>query len=437
MKLLWLTPVHPASAIARYSELVVRRLIGKGCDVVIGATEANFMPSRRRSFFDLPIRSLSEHVAAGLLEACDAIIVNFGDHYPNHAHSLDVLGFPRVVGIFHDADMTNFGNGMRADGRAFPLISDAFLHTREVVPAIARLCAGAVAHSAYYRSRVAYCDGPIEVIPLAWSLSIMAAQRLSVREQASEGRFRVVTFGVINRNKCADRVIEALAASPRLRAAAEYKLLGAIEPEERRRLSELAESRGVRIVIAGPVPEIELHSELEQADVVSCLREPVLEGASASAIEAMLHGRAVLVSNAGFYADLPSECVARVPPATDVASIREALERLIADPAERTNMGRQARTYAAKTFSPESYADALLQLIDQMFVTSAYDALIGRLACQLTHLGVTAGSASTDLLLSSLEAMAPVARRSDVGEDETRRALACVHETAPSAGGAP
>ena len=115
MRLLWLTPVHRRSAIARFSELVVERLMAAGCDVSVGSSQTSFDPADQRPFFDLPVTTASRQLANS--DTFDVIVANFGDHYPNHGLALEALSLPLVIGIFHDADMTNFGNGMRADGR--------------------------------------------------------------------------------------------------------------------------------------------------------------------------------------------------------------------------------------------------------------------------------------------------------------------------------
>lgn len=415
MKILWATPTHTDSAIGRFSELVTAQLIGKGCEVTVVATETNFMLSRCRSFSGLTISPVTDHLDEDLDRAFDSIIANFGDHYPNHARSLDLLRFARVVGIFHDADMTNFGNGARAEGREIAGPSGHSSAGNTVTGELAKQCAGAVAHADHYRSVVEQCDGPIAVVPLAWSLQPGVGDPFLLGNLGDEvgDRFRVMTVGNINPNKCADRVVQAIGASPKLRDTVEYRLVGAIQPEVHSRLCGLAERSGVRLVVDGPIDDARLHHLMKRADVVACFREPVLEGASASTIEAMLHGRAVLVSDSGFYAGLPSDCVAKVPAATDVSSIRRALERLLDDSAERSNLGRRARAHAEMMFAPERYADDLLRLITEVFVTSAYAPLLGRVANQLENLGIFFDDAATEVVLRTLEGMVPVVRRDE------------------------
>lgn len=411
MKIYWLTPVHSQSAIAQFSEVIVQRLIEKDCQVTIASTESDLDLSKRRKFMDLPIIPFD----ANNIDDFDVIIANFGDHYPNHEHSLDALSYARVIGIFHDADMTNFGNGLRAAGR--------MLDGEDVVSTIANTCAGAISHSNFYLPRIYSCDGPVENIPLAWSLPKGTETRnFSQKKQfLPEEKFRLVTFGNINRNKCADRVIQAIADSTHLSNVIEYRLIGAIEPAEQKRLEALATKGKVSLTILGSVDNDQLHQELREADIVSCLREPVLEGASASAIEAMLHGCPILVSNAGFYADLPEDCVLKVPQTTLSIDIQKALEFFVQNPAQGIEMGIRARVYAETVFSPNKYADMLLTFIDNVRVTSAYDPVLHSVADRLFGLDIKPNSASSKIILQALEGMAPVERRSNDIDDSKNK----------------
>jgi glycosyltransferase involved in cell wall biosynthesis len=393
VKIYWLTPVHSRSAIAQFSEVVVRRLVEKGCQVTIASTESDVDLSQRRRFLDLPIKPFDASNVANF----DVIIANFGDHYPNHERSLDALPFARVIGIFHDADMSNFGNGLRAAGRV--------LDGKDVVSAMFS------------------CDGPVETIPLAWSLPKGTVTRTfsPKKHYPSRDKFRLITFGNINRNKCADRVIQAIADSTQLSNIIDYRLVGAIEPVEQKRLEALATKGQVNLSILGSVDDDRLHQELREADMISCLREPVLEGASASAIEAMLHGCAVLVSDAGFYADLPDDCVVKVPEKTLSIDIRKALENFVEKPALGIEMGKRARAFAEMAFSPNKYADMLLILVENVRVTSVYEPVLLSVTDHLFKLGIKPNSEPVEIVLRALEGMAPVDRRSNNNDDQQKK----------------
>ncbi len=73
--------------------------------------------------------------------------------------------------------------------------------------------------------------------------------------------------------------------------------------------------------------------------MICCLRWPVFEGGSASAVEAMLSGRPIIVTDAGFYRDLPDDLVFKVDRRQELDSLTTQLTRLIADPSLRFRVG--------------------------------------------------------------------------------------------------
>src|SRR5262249_50310278 len=158
------------------------------------------------------------------------------------------------------------------------------------------------------------------------------------------GRVTITTIGVINPNKCVDALIRSISSSVNLRMTCQLRLVGAITSLERDRLEELSRREGfTELTIVGEVDEAGLTRELERADILSCLRNPVLEGASASTIEGMQSGRPVVVADAGFYSELPDELVFKVPASVDVSSLTDVLERLVADEDLRRDTGTKAR----------------------------------------------------------------------------------------------
>jgi glycosyltransferase involved in cell wall biosynthesis len=147
-----------------------------------------------------------------------------------------------------------------------------------------------------------------------------------------------------------------------LRERATYRLIGAIEADMARRLTTLATTLGVRLVISGETSTADLAAAISEADIVCCLRWPTLESASASTIEAMLSSKAVIVENTGFYAELPDDCVAKIRPDNEVDDLQMVLERLDADPVERRAMAQRGAAWAADAFSPLNYAQQLVEI---------------------------------------------------------------------------
>jgi glycosyltransferase involved in cell wall biosynthesis len=133
----------------------------------------------------------------------------------------------------------------------------------------------------------------------------------------------------------------------------------------------LEAARGFPLVVAGDgplrdrvpdalgfVPHDELLDLYGRAAVVVCPSHR--EGFGVVCAEAMAHGRPVVASAVGGLLDLvvDGETGILVPPG-DVAALREALERLMADPELRARMGASARE-RARQFSWTSATEATL-----------------------------------------------------------------------------
>ena len=157
-----------------------------------------------------------------------------------------------------------------------------------------------------------------------------------------------------------DRRLRHLANQPELPAWS-----GPIaDTEERERLETLARQLVYKhLTIVGAVDDAALNEELERADIICCLRRPVLEGASGSAIEGLLSGRPTVVADAGFYSSLPDGVVAKVPGDLPAEAIRSTLERLAADEPGRRRLGETARAWAQGAFHLDRYLDVLERLM--------------------------------------------------------------------------
>jgi glycosyltransferase involved in cell wall biosynthesis len=137
---------------------------------------------------------------------------------------------------------------------------------------------------------------------------------------------------------------------------------------------ELVEAaRGRKLVVAGDgplrarvpgalgwLPRDELDQLYARAAVVACPSHR--EGFGVACAEAMAHARAVVASDVGGLRDLVvhGETGLLVPPG-DVAALREALERLLADANLRRRLGSAARERVRELASWERVTDATLR----------------------------------------------------------------------------
>lgn len=382
----WAGPLKTGSAIGRVGVRVAEALAERGHEVELIATDHEPVDAAGRIASGLPVHHWTEVDLAGLAHAYRAVVVNVGDHFFNHGGIFPLLGHAPCLAVMHDFYLGNLFNGWlwwngsrpgaresevaatygagaaswlaRQQAGVLPLEVEA-----EHLPMtewVARRAAGCLAHAGFYVPRLlSACAGPVEVAGLP-----MSPRPIAPLAERANDRLRVVTVGVMNANKCVDRVVEAIAGSPALRARTEYRLVGPIAPEEASRLRARAAAGGWRgLRIDGPASEAELDAALEAADVVTCLRRPVLEGASASLVEALLAGRPTVIADAGCYADTPDDAAVKVPADVPVPALRAALERLAEDEPERRALGARARAYAEARFSLEQYLDVLEPLM--------------------------------------------------------------------------
>ena len=177
---------------------------------------------------------------------------------------------------------------------------------------------------------------------------------------------------------CGARDVRVIPNSVRIPASvepeaepAEVLYAGRLAPEKG--ISELvAATEGLNLVVAGDGPLRDLvpdtlgfvpHDELERLyDRAAVVVMPShREGMPLCILEAMAHGRPVVASAVGGIPELVEHGVTGFPVAPgDVAGLREAIERLLADPALRRRIGLAARARVAAHCSPELVASATL-----------------------------------------------------------------------------
>ena len=418
MRIGWVTPFSRRSAIGRVSASVTRMLKARGHEIRIIRSERRIDVSPIHST-QLNVEWWRDVPPSEIANWSDVVIVNFGDHYGFHAGTLSYVDALPCLGIFHDFFLYYFFNGWiweeglgearhqhevratygeRATAIGLKAWRD-WAPLEEIVEAIpmtewlARRCGAVLTHSRFCIPRLeASCPGPIAVAPLCFEPRPVEALPIRNNEEVV-----IATIGHMNQNKCAEWVIRAIAASPVLRRRCRYRLVGRITFKERARLATLCHDIGFeRVDILGELPEAGLIAELERTDILACLRKPILEAASASAIEGMKAGRPVIVADAGFYADLPDDLVFKIPASIEVQPLTAVLERLVSQEKLRRDVGTKARTWAMRTFTTEAYVNVLEDLIVQFINARPLLAVSEKFGGQLAALGASQDNPSIE-----------------------------------------
>ncbi|ALA81070.1 glycosyltransferase family 4 protein [Stenotrophomonas maltophilia] len=428
MKIVWAGPYCGQSAIARFSLQVVNALRELGHEVAIYRTETGEAASYP-ALPDTTVLPSGSAMEDEWLRTADLVFANVGDHYGFHGGIFELARKRQFIGIMHDWFVLNLFWGMlRVEGRqqdapriiqglygqeagelcaaatSETIMQVAATHFPMTEWAVADML-GCIIHSEFYRAKVqARCPGPVHKLSLAYPAPDVRQDLRSAVDDHS--RLRLCTLGVVNPNKCVDKVVRALMRDPGLAARTEYRVLGGVSEQERKRLEGICAEVGFRgLVLEGRVSDERLLEGMAEADAICCLRDPALEGASASAIEGMQSGVPVIVSDAGFYADLPDDYVLKVPQGDCEDELLARLQLVDRERSAGRDMGARARAWARDEFSAIHYAKGLDALIPEFIESEPYIAAARALGRELGRMGIPGSSPSAGRLAGMLDRM--------------------------------
>ena len=257
----------------------------------------------------------------------------------------------------------------------FPLAWEVLKHAESVI-----------CHSRYVegKARAYGYEGPIRVIPMpAWP-TIEAASRL-----LPEGHFPVIACcGHLN---AAKRIPQVLTAFERVRRPFPDALLvlaGTGAPSLR--LDKLGADEGIlRLEYQA---EDDLWRLLSDCDLSVSLRWPTMGETSGIAIRALSVGKPLVVSDAGWFSELPDSVVAKVPvDEYEIETLAAVLERLAADSELRGRMGAAAREYVRQEHDLGAVADLYVTALEEAAGGPAVrGAVLGEVAATAHEIGLRA-----------------------------------------------
>ncbi len=416
MRFLIFSPLATASAIGRVTALIVRALMTSGHQVVLVRTEHNAAADESHHACGIALINWTNtaEVMRAAQEA-DVLVYQIGNNYDYHCGAVHWLASLPGIVCLHDFVVAHLFAGWAQSRPAEALrilqawygedTAKRFFSVRDdrefmadacsLHPMTEWICAmadGVVSHSYWGMGRVASaCAGPLRVVPLPYDAPF-SAQTDAVSPPDSDV-VNVITVGHANTNKRIESVIHAIASSALLRNMIRYRICGRIEPPYAIKLITLARSLGVQLTVAGETDDTGLQIAINEADIACCLRWPSFEAASATAIEGLLYGKAVIVTDTSFYSELPDDCVLKIPHEDEVTKLKDALEFLCAHPEKRRAIAMRGQLWAVATFSARNYAENLVDLALPTAKAKPIIQMVDALMTQLRDWG-----ASSDLL---------------------------------------
>jgi glycosyltransferase involved in cell wall biosynthesis len=239
---------------------------------------------------------------------------------------------------------------------------------------------GLIVHSHYVeeRARAVGYDRPIVRIPHpAWPVP-------EVVPAPVDGAPLFGCFGHLNETK---RINELVAAFTRVRerhSGARLLLVGS----QAVRLARLELAEGVEH--RDYVPEDELWSLMAACDAIVGLRSPTMGETSGSAIRALSLGKPLVVSDVGWFAELPGEAVIKVPvDENEEDTLAAALEALTDEEVRRT-MGAAARELVEREHRVDRVAEAYAAALEELAGgPTVDDAVLHEVAEAAAEVGLT------------------------------------------------
>jgi glycosyltransferase involved in cell wall biosynthesis len=249
-----------------------------------------------------------------------------------------------------------------------------------------------IVHSRYVeeRARQAGYRGPIRRIPHpAWP------QR-DGRTADLRGDPLLVCLGHLNPSKRVPQLLEAFVRLRERRPGARLVLAGPAAPrlDLDARLRRLGLHDDPAVVREGYVDEPRLWQLLQACDVCVSLRSPTMGETSGIALRAMSVGLPLVVSDVGWFAELPDAFAVKIAPdEREVPALADAFARLAADEGVRARMGEAARAHAEREHAVPRVAELYAAALEEAAGGSAVsDAVVREVAAAAAEVGIEPGS---------------------------------------------
>lgn len=195
-------------------------------------------------------------------------------------------------------------------------------------------------------------------LPLAFQAPAQAPSKA-----VASGLLEFVQFGYIGPSR---RLFAILAALSRFKGRHNFRLrifgelwdTDVVRAEIRRRKLE------DHVSIVGFVAEDALDDAITRADLVFNLRYPSVGEASGSQMRIWASGTPSVVTNTGWYGDLPDETVLKIEADSEAADLDRVLASLANDRFAYTQVGLNGLKHLARHHNPEDYVEKLLTIKD-------------------------------------------------------------------------
>jgi 2-polyprenyl-3-methyl-5-hydroxy-6-metoxy-1,4-benzoquinol methylase/glycosyltransferase involved in cell wall biosynthesis len=421
MKLAYFSPLSPQrSGISDYSEELLPYL-AEGADITLFVE--GFQPTNDEvvsSFEVCDYRQQPESLKR--LASFDAILYHMGNDHRYHTGIVETMvKYPGIL-VLHDFALHDFFFNLaqtrkdlriyldevgRCYGESVKRAASEAL-AAGATPRIAanavrfplndrivREARGVIVHSNWSRQRLASIapGTQVQIIPHHIT-EAAAAQDAHVN---AGGPVRIASFGLITPNKGIERALCALAA---LRSKHDFRYTLVGEPNSFFDVRSLIGELGLedRVEITGHVSLTDFQRHIVQTDIAINLREAIIGETSGSLCRIMAAGVAAIVSDAGWFGELPNNAVVKVDMNYQTDELLQAyLEALIIDKGLRKEIGANARRHVLAHHDMRKGAAQYLAFISKVINQRPQEYIVDALAKEIGVLGIDANRADAAL----------------------------------------
>lgn len=380
MKINWFSPLPPAkTGIAEYATYVVPAL-SEYADVVVWTDQLTWSSQLEQY---ASVRSYEPtNLSWSDINQADLNIYHIGNNPVFHSGIWEVSRKCPGLVILHDFRLQHFfiaifreqwrdwdaylSQMIRYYGPAARQVAEKVWNSRLTIESIAEQypftplalenAVGVITHTKEaFDSLQQEKHWPVVYAPLPY----FSKRQLNRNTMTKSLPYRLIMFGHIGGNRRLDILLEALSSFSdksyfHLDIYGEILNLDYIRSKvQRLNISEL-------VTLYGFVEEAVLDLALANADLAINLRYPTMGEASISQLRIWSHALPSLVTQVGWYANLPKDTVAFVRPEHEIDDIQQQLRKFLAYPKDFLAMGRNGQHTLEQQHTPTVYAQSII-----------------------------------------------------------------------------
>ena len=384
MKIAYFSPLSPKrSGISHYSEQLLMYLKSV-CEVdvwVDGFSPTNETIQKKFRIFDYVksprlLKKLNEY---------DHVIYNIGNNPEYHATIYDVfLKYPGIVilhdlviyylitgyylyyknnptlflkEMVHNSGKSGFYGGLKILRDKIPPLQFKFPHLYPLTRRVIESAKGIIVHSQFAKREVlklkpdAKCMTISHLCPKLDAFEDPNFIEIKKKYNINESEIVLASFGYVAPTKRVHQILHALSS---LKPSHSFKYILAGEGDYVKGLiNELKLNDSV--ITTGFIPLDEFDQLIHGSDIILNLRYPYFGESSGTLARALAYGKACVVSDIGWFSELPDDAVMKVPThSLEMAKLTNAIQFLIENKEFRKQMGGKAALYA-QTFMNGRY----------------------------------------------------------------------------------